>query len=448
VVTQSISKARRLALEAIRRIEKDGAYLHIAVDSIQNRESLSPQDRALLSELVHGAIRWQFRYDWIIDSWIKRAHKLPPDVRWILWMGFYQIEFLSRIPDFAVVNDSVELAKRKNLGRLSGLVNAILRRFIREGKTGPVIDPAPDDSQSLAIESSHPEWLISRWLSLWGQEFTRDLCQANNQPAPLSFRCNPLRGSADEVVRGLEVQEIPVTKSPIPGFYQTQRLSLPLSQLLEQGKVTIQDGSAGVAGLAVDPQPNNVIIDLCAAPGGKSTHLVEGSGDQGLVISQDLYLSRLNRVRESRDRLQLNTPFLVQGDAEQPPFRYADRVLLDAPCSGFGVIRRKPDLKWRRTFVDVKQLADLQYILLVKASQLLKAGGILVYSTCTVEPLENEDVISRFLKSDSTFGLAPWPDIIPEHLKTSEGFVRTWPHRDQLDGGFVARLQKENGTAP
>ncbi len=447
-MTPSISIARRLALEAIQRIEKDRAYLNIAVDSIQNRESLCAKDRALLSELVRGAIRWKFRYDWIIDSWIKKSHRLPPDVRWIFWMGFYQIEFLSRIPDFAVVNDSVELAKRKNLGRLSGLINAILRRFIREGRTGPAIDPDSSNIRRLAIQSSHPEWLVSRWISLWGEEFTRDLCHANNEQAPISFRCNMLRGSPDTLVQRLTEQKIPVSASLMPGFYQTSRLYVPLSELLMRGEVTIQDGSAGVAGLAVDPQPNEVIIDLCSAPGGKSTHLAERSQDQSLVIAQDLYSSRLNRVRQSRNRLQLKTPLLVQADAEQPPFRYADRILLDAPCSGLGVIRRKPDLKWQRTFDDVKQLADLQYTLLVKASQCLKPGGILVYSTCTVEPLENEDVIARFFKSDSSFRLASWPDIIPDRLKTSKGFVRTWPHRDQLDGGFVARLQKENGTAP
>ncbi len=438
--------ARVLAFEIIRRVETENAYADILLSQTLNQQRLQPSDSGLLNELVRGVMRWKKKLDWITDQlWHGRRQQLHISLRISIWLGLYQIIHLKRIPDFAAVSDSVQLARGASGDKSATVVNAILRRYLREKDSIPFPDPVQEANKHLAVMYSHPRWIVDEWVKLFGLDETRALCTANNTQAPLSFRVNSLLTTVEQIARELSDQGVECSHSVVPGFLRAESMPHALqTAYLESGKITIQDESAGLTNMLFQAAPGELVVDLCASPGGKATHAAERSHDQALILAADIHQGRTRLLRATIKRLGLRSLQVLQADSRHFPARSADVVLLDAPCSGWGVLRRKPDLRWRRKPADARELAGLQRQLLAAAATLLKPGGKLLYSTCTILPEENEHRVGEFLDAHAEFACQPVQstEISPAFISEA-GFIRTWPHRHDMDGSFAALLTKQ-----
>jgi len=366
----------------------------------------------------------------------------------LLRLGAYQILFLDRVPPSAAVNESVRLAKTLGEGAIAGFVNAVLRAMTRAG-TIPLPDPADDPILHLSVKYSHPEWLVRRWLARLGPERTAALCAANNEIPPVTVRVNILHTTRDALAAELNRSGIEVTACRISPSGLMLRGVSGLTDLptYERGDFYVQDEAAQLVGWTVDPKPVERILDACAAPGGKSTHLAELMGDRGEITAADAGEKRLGRIEENARRLGLGSirPVAADltGDAAVLGLIPYDRILVDVPCSGLGILRRNPEAKWYKTEEVIGKMAALQNRILAKAATLLKPGGVLVYSTCTTEPEENENVVGSFLGRFPEFRLENLRSLWPESgLVTPEGWLNTILNPYGMDHFFAARLIK------
>ena len=399
-------------------------------------------DARFARQLVLGAVRWQKRLDWIIATCCARpVVELSPWARHILRLGTYQLFWLDRVPHSAAVHTSVELAKHLTHQGIASLVNAVLRNLLRQRARIRYPDQQQTPTRYLAVYHSHPEWLVERWVERWGRELVEHLLTANNQPAALNIYLNPLRASRELVA---ELDLVPVGSRP--GFYRaTNGADLFASRAYQQGQFQVQDSNAGLAVALLDPQPGERLLDLCSAPGGKAVQAAIAMADRGWVVAADISLPRLNRVRENARRLRLRAIRPVARDGTTPGCGTFDRVLADVPCSATGVLGRRPDARWRRKPAEFSALTARQQRLIQRAYEHLRPGGVLVYSTCSLEEEENEAIVERFLKqtptarlerADAHFPAQPWAD----------RYVLTIPGQHAGDGSFAARIRK--GTAP
>ena len=440
---EKISSARFYAFKALQRIEQDQAYADLVLSNLQQEIDLSEKDRALLNEIVRGTLRWKKRLDWIVDQlWQGKSKKLAPKIRWLLWIGLYQIDFLQKIPDSAAVNEIVKIGRKIAGPSVAGILNGMLRSYLREPERVHFPDERDDPVLALAVRKSHPEWLVARWIDQFGLEAASQLCDANNTPPLLCVRPNRLKIDPEDFENLLLDKNVEFNKSIVPGFFRLLSFSWPIIQeWLDSGLISIQDESAGLPALAADVQPGETVFDLCAAPGGKSTHIAELSGDRATVFSADINPARCRLVRQACTRLGLQSVRVLIADANHIPLKQADKIILDAPCSGLGVMRRKTDLRWRRKPEEIEALVSLQKKLLRSAAEHVKPGGALVYCTCTIEPEENDKVIQFFLQHNANFKLAPVENSnIPKALIDENGMIHTFPHLHQMDGSFVAKL--------
>jgi len=441
--------SRQLAFYALRAINKQKAYADIALDRIlQSHIDISKSDRSLVTELVYGITRRQRTLDALIAEFTgKPTAKQPPDLRLILQIGIYQICFLDHIPNSAAVNSSVDLAKSEKLSGLSGLVNAVLRKICREQEKRSLFS----NIQDLGTLHSFPDWLITLWLEQFGTAETDQLCQWFNQSPHIDLRVNTLKTSITELSDRFHQAQIEF--APLPTIPNALRLSSGVGNIpsligFTEGLWTVQDASAQLAAFILDPQPQEIIIDACAAPGGKTTHIAELMGDQGLIYACDRTENRLKKLQQNCDRLGLKSIQIRVGDSREfTDFQgQADRVLLDVPCSGLGTLHRHADARWRQTPEESTKLAILQTEILNQAETWVKTGGILVYSTCTIHPAENESIIEEFLANHSNWHLV-LPSL-PTQLESKFQFSehRPWlkilPHQHNMDGFFIAKLQK------
>lgn len=438
----TISLARHTAFKILLRVES-GAYASVLLAA--KAESLKPTDRGLCYELVLGVLRHQLWLDYIIEYYSKRrAKSLDPEVRIALRLGLYQLRFLTRVPHSAAVNESVKLVRSSGVASASGFVNAVLRRATRENDYDPVAEIA-DPVERLAVESSHPEWLVSKWVSAYGSSQAEAIAKSNNEAAPNAFRVVTSKASEAEVVDRLKQSGSQVSPSFIvEGSWRIDRVSDLLLQLARDGFVYIQDEASQLVGKMLGAQQGDLVLDLCAGPGGKTTMIAESMSDSGLVVATDLYPHRLRTVMFNSKAQGLRNVVAVTADGRGPlSFLEAsfDRVLVDAPCSGTGTLRRNPEIRWRISGEDFRDLSILQEQLLLSAARMLKPGGRLVYSTCSLEPEENEEVVDRFRASNSEFEAVQLP--LNPQLLTPSGAARTWPHRDGVDGFFVAAFERK-----
>lgn len=449
--------ARQLAFLALRQIQK-GAFADVALDRLLQSGDLTSIDRRLVTELVYGTVRRQRTLDALIDQLAtKPAQQQPPDLRLILQLGLYQLRYLNQIPASAAVNTTVDLAKQNGFKGLAGVVNGILRQYIRLAETNSPDAPNPDPLQlpdnpvtRLGILHSFPDWIVQVWLAEFGDVETERLCQWMNQPPHLDLRINPLKTSIAQVEAAMAAAGIAVSR--IPFLPQGLRLDQKVGAIqalpgFAEGAWTVQDGSAQLVGHLVDPQPGEVVIDACAAPGGKTTHLAELMQDQGTVWGCDVYAARLKKLRENADRLHLHSIQLCPGDSRALTqfVNQADRVLLDVPCSGLGTLHRHADARWRQTPDKVTELANLQTELLNQTESWVKPNGVLVYSTCTLHPAENEAVIEAFLAEHPHWNLEPPAAGHPvAPFTTDRGWIKVLPHRENIDGFFMARLRRSS----
>ena len=437
--------ARGTAVKVLNRVERTDSYLEKVLDAELRSGELSDVDKGLLNELAHGVLRWQNRLDWVLNGFSHgNFAKSEINVKNALRVALYQILFLERIPHPAAVNEAVEFVKRIRGEKPAGLVNAVLRNILRnlEGIRYP--DPAEDRIQYLSVYFSHPSWLVRRWIDRYGEEETQKLLIANNERPALSLRINRLKAEPGEFLRLLEQQQIQFSGSEYLGhFVKVRGLSrIGQMELFRAGFFTIQDESAALPSLLVDPRPGDTVVDLCAAPGGKTTGMAELMKNQGEIIALDRYEPKLAQIRGAAERLGLKNITPVLGDGMTFQHAPVDRVLIDAPCSGFGILTKKPDIKWKRESKDIGALARMQQDLLENGAGLVKPGGVLVYSTCTIEPEENEQTVRSFLARHPEFHLEDAREFVSKDLVTPEGFVATYPHRHGMDGSFAARMLK------
>ena len=446
----STSNARQLALKILLKIDRKNSYTDVALNRALNQSNLSSSDRSLCTELVYGIIRHQRTLDSLIDQLgKKKAQQQPPNLRRILHIGLYQLRYLDHIPPSAAVNTSVDLAKDNKLQRLSGVVNGILRQYIRsiQGNHDPLILPN-DTLKKLAIQYSFPDWIIETWLQKWGEETTEKMCHWFNQSPNIDIRVNPLKINLETLQTQLTSAGVNVT--PLGRFPCALRLkgkigTIPTLPGFSQGHWTVQDTSAQLVSYFLDPQPGETIIDACAAPGGKTTHIAELMGDQGTIFACDRTPSRLKKVQENAQRLELNCIETVVGDSRylQQFINKGDRVLVDVPCSGLGTLHRHPDIRWRQTPENIRELTSLQLEILNQAAQWVKPQGTLVYSTCTLNPPENQEIIQTFLSTHSHWKIEPPnPHWAFSPFVTSSQWIQMLPHKQDSDGFFMVKLKK------
>jgi 16S rRNA (cytosine967-C5)-methyltransferase len=457
---------RQLAFQALIDIQRRGTFTDIALDRVLRNTPLSSADRGLVTELVYGSVRRQRTLDSLIDQLgKKKAHQQPPELRTILHIGLYQLRYQKHIPARAAVNTTVELAKENGFKGLAGVVNGLLRQYERLATASTIsnslIEPEQQNPQSndplqlptepverLGVLHSFPDWIIQMWQEQLRLDETEQLCAWLNQTPTIDLRVNLLRISIEEVEAAMQSAGVEVRRIPqLPQALRVTGGTGNIQQLpgFSQGWWTVQDSSAQLVSHLLNPQAGEVVIDACAAPGGKTTHIAELMSDQGTIWACDRAASRLKKLRENTQRLQLKSIQICTGDSRHfSQFTHsANRVLLDAPCSGLGTLHRRPDIRWRVTPATVQELSVLQGKLLEQAATWVKPEGILVYATCTLHPLENEGVIQMFLERHSEWQIRPpATDSALAAFSTPQGWLKVWPHRYQMDGFFMVQLAR------
>jgi 16S rRNA (cytosine967-C5)-methyltransferase len=436
---------RGIAVKILNRIERTDSYLDKLLDVELRSDELNDLDKRFLTELTHGVVRWKTRLDFIIEQFCKNKFAMQdPNIRNAMRVALYQILFLSKIPHAAAVNEAVEFVKKIRGQKAANLVNAVLRNIIRNLNKLPTPDHETDPVQYLSIMYSHPSWMVKRWVDRYGLYETEQLLSANNERPTIVVRANTLKTTADELVKLFEERNIRNTRSKyLENFIKVGHLSgIYNLDLFEKGYFSVQDESSGLVVKLLDPKPGETVIDLCSAPGGKTTFIGELMKNQGKIIAVDKYEHRLNLVKQSCERLGVENVEFIPKDALEVDVEPADKILVDAPCSGLGVIQKKPDIKWQRELSDIRNLAKTQIELLEKASKLVKNGGVIVYSTCTIEPEENIEVVKEFLSRHPEFKIDDARNYLPSDIVNGEGCMETYPHKHDMDGGFAVRLIK------
>ena len=444
---RTVSPARRAALEILRRVEDEGAFAAPLLANLP--EGLSGEDRALCYELTLGVLRRQLWLDRALEHFSgRKAGKLDAAVRRALRLGLFQLRFLARVPAHAAVNESVNAAHASGFRSAAPLINAVLRRATRE----PDFDPAAgveDPIERIAVETSHPPWLIRRWTEAFGREGAAGFARANNDSAPASFRVNTFRADPETVVGEVRAAGLSVSPSRVaPGGWRAEGgagASAVLRRLAAEGGIYMQDEASQLVAHVVGARPGERVLDACAAPGSKTTHAAALAAGEAALLAGDLHEHRLRVIRDACERLGARGVSLVALNAEgRLPFADGafDRVQVDAPCTGTGTLRHNPEIRWRLSPSSSRELATAQGRILQESARVLRRGGRLVYSTCSVEREENEEAVAAFLSSNPEFkqteaAPAPAPLLLPD------GAARTWPHRDDVDGFFVAAMERQ-----
>lgn len=417
---------------------------------------LDRRDRALASTLVYGVLRQRIRLDWILRHFLKQPGKaLDPVVEWILYLGLFQIIYLDRVPPSAAVNESVNLAKTYAPQWAAKLVNAVLRNAVRAENIPDPEKAQLESLQKLSVVYSHPEWMVRMYIDELGFEETEALLEANNQPAPLTLRVNTALTSVEKMIElpAGHVEKVEKCRYSPEGlmiFGPTGRVDkLPG---YAEGFFSVQDEAAQIVGLLANPQPGEKVLDACAGKGGKTMHLAALS--DGRVVALDPDKKRLKQALSETKRLGYNNIEFVRGDLDSScPFEKSsfDLVVVDAPCSNLGVIRRRPDVKWLKSENDPAIMSEIQKRLIIAASELVKPGGRLVYAVCTVTRMETTDVTDSLLMNDSEFSRRPAGLYLPESarlLEDQDGMIRSWPHKHNTDGFFAAVFERRAKEPP
>lgn len=435
-------EAREVALKTLSKAGTDGAYYDQVLKKNLKESGLSLPDKALAHELTAGVLRHRMWLDWVLDRSLKSGMKsLTHWEQNILRLGLYQVAKLDRIPPFAAVNESVNLAKRYGRKNIIGLTNAVLRDIIRHRRHLEPISSG-DRARDLSIEYSHPLWLVKRWLKELGEDGAVALLQANNRQARVTIRPNTMKTGVLELREKLDLSGIHASANKyIPTALEVENPgALADDSLFSRGYFYYQDPSSQAVSLLARAKPGDDVLDLCAAPGGKAGAVLEQMGDIGNLLAVDLSEQKLSLIKENFTRLGLRSYSLVCADAAVFSVRKKfDLVLIDAPCSGLGALRRRLDIRWRIKEPDIARLSRLQLQILANAAGLVKPGGALVYSTCTVTPEENRGVIEKFLAQNQEFTIEDAGQFVPLEL-VEDGFFSSRPHLHGMDGAFAARL--------
>jgi 16S rRNA (cytosine967-C5)-methyltransferase len=440
---------REIALETLLAIEEKEAYSNLQLNKVIEEHHLSARDVGLLTEIVYGTVQRRDTLDYYLTPFLAKARKLERWVRILLRLTLYQVLYLDRVPDRAAIFEAVEIAKKRGHKGTASLVNGVMRSIQRQGV--PPLENIEDEVRRLAVATSHPYWLVKRWVGQYGFAEAKRMCETNLLPPKQTARVNTTRITVEEAMERLRQEGMEVARGEVAAeAIRSERGNLAHTAAFREGLITIQDESSMLVARVLGPKQQELVLDSCAAPGGKSTHIAELMDNTGQVISVDIHDHKVKLIEEQAKRLQLTNISTCVLDSRRLGERFEkesfDKILVDAPCSGFGVIRRKPDIKYAKTEEDIPSLARLQQEILRAAAPLLKRGGTLVYSTCTIDRAENEEVIAQFLKDHPEF--APdetMPERLPEKVQpyVRNGQLHLLPHYFGSDGFFIASLRKK-----
>ncbi|MBK6772879.1 MAG: 16S rRNA (cytosine(967)-C(5))-methyltransferase RsmB [Ignavibacteria bacterium] len=445
--------ARSCAVKILCRCERTDSYLEKLIDAELKNDTLNDFDKALLNEISHGVIRWMRRLDWFLNGFYRGNYeKCLPEVRNAMRVALYQILFLNKIPYSAAVNEAVEFIKRIHGEKHAGVVNGLLRTIIRtlENLVWPTREI--DEVNYLGIIQSHPNWMVNRWIKRFGFDEAVKLCEENNKRPVMALRVNTIKISTSDFEEYLKTKNLYYKNGNyLDNFFTTKTMSkIYTDDYFKQGFFSIQDESAGLAAKLLSPEKDELIIDVCSAPGGKTSYISEMMNNQGQIIAVDKYLSRIEVMQKNFERLGVKNAKVIHDDISDPRtaelkdllIGKADKILVDAPCSGLGVLSKKPDIKWKREPDDIVQLQKLQIEILENALKYLKPEGKIIYSTCTTETEENMNVIENFLNAHPEFSIENAADFVPEKVVNKDGCIELFPHIHNTDGAFSARLAR------
>ncbi|WP_053219715.1 16S rRNA (cytosine(967)-C(5))-methyltransferase RsmB [Virgibacillus senegalensis] len=441
---------RKTALDILIRVGENGGFSHLLIDQAIRKQGFDQRDEALLTEIVYGTIQRKLTLDYFLDSFLDRRKKIDGWVKWLLYMSIYQMHYLNKVPDHAIIHESVEIAKQKGHNGISSFVNGILRNMQRNGF--PDFSTIDDQAKKLSVETSHPLWLVERWISLYGVDTTEKMCLANLQHKSISVRVQPMKIARDKAMQELMEEGYEVESSIFsPQGINVLSGNVLKSRLFHSGALTVQDQTSMLAAEVLAAEPEMTVLDACSAPGGKTTHIAEKMNNRGEIHAYDLHSKKAKLVTTRAAELDLTIIDAKQADSrklgEVYEAEHFDRILLDAPCSGLGVLRGKPDIKYHKNEKDIHTLSAIQIELLEKVSALLKKGGKLVYSTCTVDKAENEAVVQAFLSNHEEFKVdTEFVNELPEALTKAEGLskwgLQIFPYEFDTDGFFLTRLTR------
>lgn len=441
--TLSVS-ARELAAQILSAVDTRAAYSDRLLSSYLARTELSLEDRGLSTQLVKGTLRWRGTIDWVLSLFLKEdLEALPAWIRNVLRLGAFQILLMDRIPASAATDESVKLARLRGHPGTAGLVNAVLRRVAGEKDTIEYPSLDADPVEAVSVLYSHPSWIVRRWLARFGVQKTISICEANNSVDWVSVRPNSLRTTPDELTARLRQQGILARFGRInPDILRVEGELVPATDpLFREGLYTAQDEAESLVCHLLSVQGGSGFLDLCSAPGGKATQIAEMSRDTKPVYSLELHLARARQTAGAALRLGLRSINVVAGDGRTPPFRGKfDRVLVDAPCSGLGVIGKRADARWRKKEESLTILSRLQRELLESASKLLDKKGVLVYSVCSFEPEETTELIASFVKEHPELAIESALDFVAAPLTDETGALLLLPDEFGTDGAFAVRL--------
>lgn len=444
-----VDAVREQALKILIKVLEDKAYSNILIKNLGQKYSVL--DRSFITEIVYGTLKWRLKIDNAIAQLSKvRQDKISIPIINILRLGIYQIDFMDKVPPSAAVDECVKLAKKySNIGA-ANYVNAILRSYIRKHDT--ITYPKKEENiiSFLSVFYSYPEWLVEKLVDELGPQFTEEFLKASNNVPGLTVRVNRLKTGRQSLSALLSQNGI----EPSHGQYISDALVLKNVPGIEnmgeyrKGYFSVQDESSMLAALILSPKPGEFVMDVCSAPGTKSTYIAELMENKGTVLSGDVSINKLKLVDENAKRLGIKIIRTINSDASKTISEYsgkADRLLIDAPCSGFGLMRKKPEIRWNRTFDDIQNIGAVQEAILNASSKYLKIGGIMVYSTCTVLEEENLGMVQRFLNNNRNFVMEDITDLIPDKLRNENcrnGYLNLYPNVHGIDGFFISRLKR------
>lgn len=439
---------REQVLELLIKIEKEKSYAQLSLKSAL--EEMEQRDKALATEIFYGTLKYQIQLDYYLNQYAKTpVKKMKPLIRNILRLSLYQMLHMDKIPVSAVINEAVKIVKKRKMQGLSGFVNGVLRQIDRDKETLQLPDSQKYPVQYLAIHYAFPEWLIKMWLADYGQVETEKICEALNKRAIVCGRYNSLRGEREEtqallLKEGFEIQPGQLLEE---AFYLKKVNSLQNSTSFQEGRWTVQDESAMLVAHVVQPQPGQKILDMCSAPGGKSMHMAALMQNKGEIICCDIHPHKLELIEKNAERLGIDImqPTLQDGALFKKEWEGKfDRVLLDAPCSGLGIMKRKPDIRLNKSKEALEEIASIQKTLFKNALRYLKEEGLIIYSTCTISTLENEKLVRAIMETEG-LELVNIVDTIPTILHPyiqDKGMIQILPYMADTDGFFIACLRK------
>lgn len=438
--------SRQIAADTLKQILDEGAYSNIALRNQLNKYQVKEQDKALITEIVYGTLKYKYTIDTILSGMVRDPlDKLDKNIVNILRISIYQFRYLDKVPEYAIVNEGVNLAKKNSIGA-SKFVNGVLRNYLRKKDSN--FNTKKGFINELCYKYSFENWMVKLFLDQYGEETTEKILMGLNSIPPVTIRINTLKSNYDDVFDRFEKLNYNVEEGEVcpESIKIIKGSSIENNPLFKEGYFTVQDESAMLASMALDVEDNMKVLDICAAPGGKSTHIAELMEGKGTVTSVDLYEHKIKLIKANAERLGIENISAKVMDAAVINNEFIeafDRVLVDAPCSGLGIIRKKPEIKWFKSRKEIEELYSIQNKILKNASLYLKKGGILVYATCTLNREENEERIHSFIKENNDFEIDKLFFGNRDNFKyTNEGMLTILPDKD-MDGFFIAKLIKK-----